>query len=120
MIATAAETYGKIDGVANCVGSIVLKGAHQTSDDEFNKTIALNLNSSFYVLRWGRDSAGAGLGVLWAWRLLMPAPHSRILVSRDAASGIWTEPHSICTGPVLTAIDPTRYRCMLMTHTGQR
>ncbi|KAG2444688.1 hypothetical protein HXX76_001432 [Chlamydomonas incerta] len=51
VIATAAETYGKIDGVANCVGSIVLKGAHQTSDDEFNKTIALNLNSSFYVLR---------------------------------------------------------------------
>ncbi len=51
VIATAAETFGKIDGVANCVGSIVLKGAHQTSDDEFNKTIALNLNSAFYVLR---------------------------------------------------------------------
>jgi 3-oxoacyl-[acyl-carrier protein] reductase len=45
------EMYGKVDGVANCVGSIVLKSAHTTSDDEFNKTIQLNLNSCFYILR---------------------------------------------------------------------
>ncbi|GLC46719.1 hypothetical protein PLESTB_001356100 [Pleodorina starrii] len=51
VINRTAETYGRIDGVANCVGSIVLKSAHATSDEEFNRTLQLNLNSCFYVLR---------------------------------------------------------------------
>lgn len=47
----AIEDHGKVDGVAHCVGSILLKPAHLTSDDEWMKTINLNLNSAFYVLR---------------------------------------------------------------------
>ncbi|KXZ45274.1 hypothetical protein GPECTOR_56g370 [Gonium pectorale] len=51
VISRTADTYGRIDGVANCVGSIVLKSAHTTSDDEFNRTLQLNLNSCFYILK---------------------------------------------------------------------
>ena len=47
----AASVGGRIVGVANCVGSIVLKPAHQTSDADFDSVISLNLNSSFYILR---------------------------------------------------------------------
>ncbi|KAG1674835.1 hypothetical protein FOA52_015223 [Chlamydomonas sp. UWO 241] len=50
-IAGAVTAYGRIDSVANCVGSIVLKSAHTTSDEEFDKVVRLNLNSCFYILR---------------------------------------------------------------------
>ena len=46
-----AERYGRIDGVVNCVGSLLLKPAHLTSDKEWNATITNNLHSAFYVLR---------------------------------------------------------------------
>ena len=36
-IAQAVEQHGKIDSVANCVGSIVLKSAHTTTDAEFDQ-----------------------------------------------------------------------------------
>ncbi|KAG2482917.1 hypothetical protein HYH03_018196 [Edaphochlamys debaryana] len=50
-IGAAVAQYGKVDGVANCVGSILLKPAHSTSDAEWERTLSLNLNSCFNVLR---------------------------------------------------------------------
>lgn len=50
-IAQAVERHGRVDAVANCVGSIVLKSAHATSDAEFDQVIKLNLNSCFNILR---------------------------------------------------------------------
>ena len=47
----AASEGGRIAGVATCVGSIVLKPAHQTSDSDFDSVISLNLTSSFYIVR---------------------------------------------------------------------
>jgi NAD(P)-dependent dehydrogenase (short-subunit alcohol dehydrogenase family) len=43
--------YGRLDGVVNCAGSILLKPAHLITDAEFAETIAINLITSFYVLR---------------------------------------------------------------------
>lgn len=51
VINAVAESYGRIDGVANCVGSIVLKSAHTTSDAEFDQTVKLNLYSCFNILK---------------------------------------------------------------------
>ena len=45
------STYGRLDGVANCVGSIVLKPAHATSDADFDAVLRTNLTSCFNVLR---------------------------------------------------------------------
>jgi NAD(P)-dependent dehydrogenase (short-subunit alcohol dehydrogenase family) len=45
--------YGRIDGIALCVGSILLKPAHRTSDEEWRQTLALNLDSAFHVVRAG-------------------------------------------------------------------
>jgi len=47
----AMDTYGRIDGVVNCVGSILLKPAHLTTLEEYHHTLALNLHSSFYLLK---------------------------------------------------------------------
>ncbi len=43
--------HKRIDGVVNCVGSLLLKPAHLTTDDEWASTLATNLNSAFFVLR---------------------------------------------------------------------
>jgi NAD(P)-dependent dehydrogenase (short-subunit alcohol dehydrogenase family) len=44
---------GRLDGIVNCAGSILLKPAHLISDAEFADTIALNLTTAFNVLRAG-------------------------------------------------------------------
>ncbi len=38
-------------GVAHCVGSLLLKPAHLTSDEDWSQTISVNLTSAFHVLR---------------------------------------------------------------------
>ncbi len=43
--------HGRLDGVAHCAGSILLKPAHLIRDDEFAATLAANLTSAFFVLR---------------------------------------------------------------------
>jgi 3-oxoacyl-[acyl-carrier protein] reductase len=49
--AHALATYDQLDGVANCVGSLLLKPAHITTNDEWDFTVRQNLNSAFYLLR---------------------------------------------------------------------
>ncbi|KAF8057770.1 fabG [Scenedesmus sp. PABB004] len=51
VITQAVAAHGRLDGVANCVGSIVLKSAHTTSDAEFDAVLRTNLYSCFHVLR---------------------------------------------------------------------
>ena len=48
----AKNLYGRLDGVANCVGSLMLKPAHLTSVEEWSHTIATNLSSSFALLKF--------------------------------------------------------------------
>ncbi len=43
----AVDLYGRIDGIANCVGSLLLKPAHLTTEAEWEATIAINLGSAF-------------------------------------------------------------------------
>jgi len=43
--------HGRLDAVVHCVGSILLKSAHRTSDDEWHTTIRTNLDSAFYITR---------------------------------------------------------------------
>jgi NAD(P)-dependent dehydrogenase (short-subunit alcohol dehydrogenase family) len=69
-LAAALDRFGRLDGVANCVGSLVLKPAHLTSQDEFDSTIATNLGTAFAavqaaarVMRSGGSSAAARLGL---------------------------------------------------------
>lgn len=50
-IADVAKKYGRITGIANCIGSILLKPAHLTSDEEFDDVLRTNLLSSFQVIR---------------------------------------------------------------------
>lgn len=42
---------GPVAGVAHCVGSILLKPAHLTTEEDWANTLQLNLTSSFHVLK---------------------------------------------------------------------
>ena len=50
-VEAAQESLGRIDGVVLAVGSILLKPLHQVTDDEWRRTVALNLDSAFFVAR---------------------------------------------------------------------
>ncbi len=43
--------YGRLDAVALCVGSILLKPAHLTTDEDWQQVLAVNLTSAFSVVR---------------------------------------------------------------------
>jgi NAD(P)-dependent dehydrogenase (short-subunit alcohol dehydrogenase family) len=64
--------YGRLDGVANCVGSLLLKPAHVTTDAEWEATLSTNLGSAFAVVRA-------------AARAMMRTGGSIVLVSTAAA-----------------------------------
>jgi NAD(P)-dependent dehydrogenase (short-subunit alcohol dehydrogenase family) len=49
----AVERHGRVDGIANCVGSLLLKPAHLTSDSDWQETIAANLGSAFAAVKAG-------------------------------------------------------------------
>jgi NAD(P)-dependent dehydrogenase (short-subunit alcohol dehydrogenase family) len=52
-VSQTLESSGRIDGIVNCAGSLLLKPAHLTTDQEFEATIATNLTSSFAIVRAG-------------------------------------------------------------------
>ena len=47
----AVDEFGRVDGVVNCIGSVLLKPAHLTSDSEWSQTMAVNLTSAFATVR---------------------------------------------------------------------
>jgi NAD(P)-dependent dehydrogenase (short-subunit alcohol dehydrogenase family) len=51
LVDRAVGEHGRLDGVVNLVGSILLKPAHLTSEDEFAETLALNLYTAFHVVK---------------------------------------------------------------------
>ncbi len=71
-LAQAHETHGRIDGIVNCAGSIMLKPAHLTSREEFDETLRVNLHTAFAVVR-----AGA--------KVMMKTGGSIVLMSTTAA-----------------------------------
>jgi 3-oxoacyl-[acyl-carrier protein] reductase len=44
-------THGRVDGAANCVGSLLLKPAHLTRPDELDDVLRVNLTSAFSLVR---------------------------------------------------------------------
>lgn len=50
-LSRAAEVFGRVDGVANCVGAFQLKPAHAIAEAEWDSMIATNLRSAFAVVR---------------------------------------------------------------------
>lgn len=50
-ISEVAKSHGAVSGIANCIGSILLKPAHLTTNEEFADVLQTNLWSSFVTIR---------------------------------------------------------------------
>jgi NAD(P)-dependent dehydrogenase (short-subunit alcohol dehydrogenase family) len=53
IVSHATDTYGRLDGIVNFVGSILLKPAHLTSVDEYRGQIKKNLDTAFNTVKAG-------------------------------------------------------------------
>jgi 3-oxoacyl-[acyl-carrier protein] reductase len=64
----AADAHGGIQALVNCIGSILLKPAHSTTDDEFRQVVETNLFTAFATVRAGSKllREGGGSIILFA------------------------------------------------------
>jgi 3-oxoacyl-[acyl-carrier protein] reductase len=80
-VRSTADANQGVDGIVNCVGSILLKAAHQTKEDEWRHTIAANLDSAFATVRAGAKVMGRSGGSI----VLMSSSAARVgLPSHEA------------------------------------
>ena len=62
--AKAVEVHGRLDGLASCVGSILLKPAHLTSEEEWDGVVSTNLKSAYAAVRAAARAMTAGGSVV--------------------------------------------------------
>ncbi|MBX7104017.1 MAG: SDR family oxidoreductase [Gemmataceae bacterium] len=90
-VTRARDAFGQLDGAANCLGSIVLKPAHLLSDTEWDETLAVNLTTSFRLIRaYVKSVSGAGSIVLFstvAARIGL-ANHEAIAAAKAGVQGL--------------------------------
>jgi NAD(P)-dependent dehydrogenase (short-subunit alcohol dehydrogenase family) len=80
-VRSTADANEGLDGIVNCVGSILLKAAHQTKEEEWRHTIAANLDSAFATVRAGAKVMGRSGGSI----VLMSSSAARVgLPSHEA------------------------------------
>lgn len=88
----AAAEFGRIDGVANCIGSLLLRPAHATTDDEWNETLMVNLGSAFAAVRaaarWMRPTGGSIVLVSSAAATIGLANHEAIAAAKAGVAGL--------------------------------
>lgn len=82
VFADAGDQFGRLDGVVNCCGSLLLKSAHLTTDAEWAHTLNANLTTAFYILRAaaGRMMRAGGGSIV----LLSSAVAQRGMINHEA------------------------------------
>lgn len=90
-VAQAMARYGRLDGIANFAGSILLKPAHLTRPDELLEVLRLNLVTAFNAVRCaGKVMTGGGSVVLMsstAARVGLPN-HEAIAAAKAGVIGL--------------------------------
>lgn len=89
--ADAMVRHGRLDGVANLCGSLLLKPAHLTSDAEWQHTLATSLNSAFHTVsaaaKTMKDGGSVVLVSTAAARLGL-ANHEAIAAAKAGVEGL--------------------------------
>lgn len=90
----AVDRFGRLDGVVNAVGSLLLKPAHHTRDDEWLQTLTTHATSSFYALRAAvrvmqtQEGGGSVVLVSSAAARIGLANHEAIAAAKGAIEGL--------------------------------
>jgi NAD(P)-dependent dehydrogenase (short-subunit alcohol dehydrogenase family) len=92
LLSSVEAEHGRLDGVANCVGSLLLKPLHATTAEEWQEVLTVNLGSAFATVRAaGRQMRGAGGSVVLvssaAARIGLPN-HEAIAAAKGAIEGL--------------------------------
>ncbi len=91
-VAEAMETFGELQGIVNCVGSVLLKPAHLTTPAEWQDTLATNLTSAFASIRAGysamRGTGGSIVLLSSAAARLGLANHEAIAAAKAGVIGL--------------------------------
>ncbi len=86
------DEHGRLDGVVNCVGSILLKPAHRTSSEEWRATLAANLDTAFAAVRAGTSAmrkSGGSIVLLSSAAARMGLPnHEAISAAKAGVVGL--------------------------------
>lgn len=89
---SAESKMGAVHGVANCIGSVLLKPAHLTTDDEWADVITTNLSSAFQVVRGAarimRKSGGSVVLVSSAAAEIGLSNHEAIAAAKAGINGL--------------------------------
>lgn len=90
---TVQTQAGRLDGLAHCVGSLILKPAHLTKPDEWLHTLNTNLSSAFYWLRASvrlmeKSGGGSVVFVSSAAARLGIANHEAIAAAKAGLHGL--------------------------------
>jgi len=91
MVSDVFAKAGSIDGVVNCAGSLLLKSAHTTSQEEFESVINSSLTSSFATVRAAglhMKSGGSVVLISSAAALVGLANHEAIAAAKAAIIGL--------------------------------
>lgn len=88
----AAARYGRLDGVALCSGSLLLKPAHLTTEAKYRATLAANLDAAFATVRAAAkvmmQSGGAIVFVSSAAARVGLANHEAIAAAKAGIEGL--------------------------------
>ena len=88
----AADWGGHVDGVVNCVGSVLLKPAHLTKPEELNDVLATNLHTAFAAVRAAagvmRKSGGSVVLMSSAAARIGLANHEAIAAAKAGIIGL--------------------------------
>lgn len=88
---STVKSCGDLDGIVNCSGSIILKGAHLTSKDQYQETIDKSLTTSFATVRAaGKNMKNGGSVVLISSAAAMEgiANHDAIAAAKGGINGL--------------------------------
>jgi len=88
----AQEHFGRVDAIINCVGSLILKPAHITTQKELDETLALNVTTAFAAVRAAhnvmRDTGGSVVLFSSAAARIGLANHEAIAAAKGAVEGL--------------------------------
>ena len=90
-VSAVVAKFGRVDGLAYCVGSILLKPAHRTTDAEWHETMLLNLHGAFYAIRAGAKAMTQGGAMVFcssAAATLGLANHEAIAAAKGGLEGL--------------------------------
>ena len=101
---TALPDGARLTGAVNCVGSILLKPAHLTSDEEWQTTLQTNLTSSFLLLREAARKASLAMHPLG--RLGEPADVASAICWLLASEQSWITGQVVHVDGGLSTVQP--------------